>query len=58
MGVTIPDVLAEWSEVAAAWGIVGRRIERERERVNQRIADAETVVAIQAALDSADYSPD
>jgi hypothetical protein len=57
MGLTIPDVLAEWSEVAAAWGIVGRRIERERERVNGLIAVAETVAAIQAALGSADYSP-
>jgi hypothetical protein len=57
MGVAITDVLAEWSAVAAAWGVAGRRIERERERVNGLIADAETVAAIQAALGSADYSP-
>jgi hypothetical protein len=55
MGVAITDVLAEWSAVAAAWGIVGRRIERERERVNQRIADAASQSEIRVAADSADY---
>jgi hypothetical protein len=55
MGMTIPAVLAEWSAVATAWGIVGRRIERERERVNGLIAVATSLADIRAALDSADY---
>jgi hypothetical protein len=55
MGLAITDVLAEWSAVAAAWGVAGRRIERERERVNGLIGAATSLAEIQAALGSADY---
>ncbi|WP_377811874.1 hypothetical protein ABNQ38_36655 (plasmid) [Azospirillum sp. A29] len=53
--VTVSAVLAEWEAVTAAWEVVGRRIERERERVNEAIGAADTLEAIQAARDSAAY---
>jgi len=54
-GVTIAEVLAEWEAVTAAWEMVGRRIEAERERVNDLIGSAGTPEATQAARDSAVY---
>ncbi|CBS87024.1 hypothetical protein [Azospirillum lipoferum] len=53
--VTVAQVLTEWDAVTAAWESVGRLIECERERVNEAIAAAGTVEAIQAARDSAAY---
>lgn len=53
--VTVAAVLAEWEAVTAAWEVVGRQIERERERVNEAISAAGTPEAIQAARDSAAY---
>lgn len=55
--VTVAAVLAEWEAVTAAWEVVGRQIERERERVNDAINTAETLGSIEAARDSAVYPP-
>lgn len=53
--VTVAAVLAEWEAVTEAWELVGRQIERERERVNDAIKAAETLGTIEAARDSAAY---
>ncbi|RJF80953.1 hypothetical protein D3877_12015 [Azospirillum cavernae] len=55
LSTTVTAVLAKWEAVTAAWEMVGRQIETERERVNLAIADALTPDAIQAARDSAVY---
>ena len=47
--------LTEWAEIRAGWLDLGRRIEKERERVNEAIMDAATAAEAQAAFDGADY---